>query len=80
MSQVFKVDSVVFADSVSEVGQQWYLERAKPSFFARGVHPRKVGEMRVDRAPNHLSIDLVELLDAIVESQNFRWTNKRTEI
>jgi hypothetical protein len=51
---VLEVNAVVLGDGVCEVGEEGNVQTTEPALLARGVHPCKMGEVRVHRAGHNL--------------------------
>lgn len=64
--------SVVTGDLHRLVGQQWDAQLAQTSLLARGVDPGQMCEVAVGRDTDHFAADLLELLNAIGEGNDFR--------
>lgn len=62
---------------MSEIGEQWDLDRSETTLFPWRVDPCKVGEGRVDGTCHNFRIQCLELLDAIAKCDDLRWTDKR---
>lgn len=54
------------------IRQQWNGKFSQATFFARGVSPRVVCEVGIHRACYDLCVYLAELLQSVIEGQNFR--------
>jgi len=76
MTAGLQVDSVVLADLMRQIGEQWDLHVAQAALLARRVYPGQVGEVRVHADANHLGLDLLELGDAVGEGNDLRWAYK----
>lgn len=44
--------------------------------LAWSIDPCQVGEVRVHRHPDHLTVDVVELVGLVTERDDLRWTHK----
>jgi len=73
---IFKVDTIVLRDLLGEIRQKWDVKFSKSPLSPRRVHPGQMSEMRVYRGTHHLSPNLTELLDPIVEGENLCWTHE----
>ena len=54
MPILFKINSVVLADGMGEVGEEGDVQLAQASFCPGGGHPGQVGEVWVNWASHHL--------------------------
>lgn len=63
--------SVVTGDFHRLVGQQWDTQFAKTSLLARGVDPGQMCKVAVGRDTDHFAVDLLELLNAVREGNDF---------
>jgi len=79
MSTGLQIDSVVLADLVRQIGEQWNLDVAQTALLARRVDPSQMGEVRVHTDPNHFRFDLLELGNAIGEGYDLCGADKGAE-
>ena len=71
-TRLFNKNSVVPGDCLVKVRDQRVLQPAQASLLARLLDPGQVGEMRVGGDSDHLTVDLLELLDPLGEGDDFR--------
>jgi hypothetical protein len=67
----FELDVVGAADLVLDVGDQRVLHLADATVVDRGVLPGEVGELRVDRDADDFDAALLELVQAVIEGDQF---------
>ena len=70
-------NTVISGDVHVTIFNKWQLEiRTEAAFFTRTASPRKVAVTRVGGYTKDLSVEFSELVEGIVEGEDFRWTNK----
>ena len=67
-----ELDVVGAADFMLDVSDQRVLDLADATVVDRGVLPRGVGELRVDRDADDFDAALLELVQAVIEGDQFR--------
>jgi hypothetical protein len=66
-----ELDVVGAADFVLDVGDQRVLHLADAAVVDRGVLPREVGELRVDRDADDFDAALLEFVQTVIEGDQF---------
>src|SRR5690606_33122660 len=72
----FGFNVVSLGDFVLQVGRHGVANFADATIVDRGVAPRVVGEVRVDRNSDHFNIAGLEVGHAVVQSDQLGWANE----
>lgn len=74
---MLQIDTIVFGDLVSEIGEEWHVDFAKATLFTWCVNPGQVCKLRIGRDSNDFGFKIAKFGGSIAKRNDLGRTNER---